>query len=163
MPCRYSAKLGSSWSRHCSAAESYDDDEGSFPAVPVPSLVFYWAKFSVEELEPEMAKDQVCHLSPIISGSVVMPDRRHLRSALHMLHEQRSIRTHFLLFFINFAGTRLACQVAPSHMHMCALHYSSLSPSLPPPCLTSLQYPPSTLGLGSCAQPLQENASSCVP
>lgn len=163
MPCCYSAKLGSSWSRHCSAAESYDDDDGSFPALPVPSLVFYWAKFSVEELEPEMAKDQICHLSPIISGSVVMPDRRHLRSALHVLHEQRSIRTHFLLFFINFAGTRLACQVTPSHMHMCALHYSSLSPSLPPPCLTSLQYPPSTLGLGSCAQPLQENASSCVP
>jgi len=63
----------------------------------------------------------------------------------------------FFLFFFNFASTYFVCQVIPSHICMCALHYSSLSPSLPLLCLASLQYPPSTLGLGSCAQPLQEN------
>lgn len=82
MPCCYSAKLGSSWSRHCSPAESYGDE--SLPAEAVPPLSFYWAKCCAEELEPEMAKDQICHLSPIVSGNVVMPDRRHLRSALHV-------------------------------------------------------------------------------
>lgn len=62
---------------------------------------------------------------------------------------------HF--FFFHFAGTPLTCQVFPSHIGMCALCYNSLSPSFPLLRPASLQNSPSTLGLGSCARPLQEN------
>lgn len=100
-----------------------------------------------------MAKDQTRHLSPIISGSMVMPDRRHSRSALHVWHKQKNIRMHFFFFsfFFNFPGTRLTCQVISSHTRTHALHYS---PHLPPfllLCPTASSFHPGAW------KPLQEN------
>lgn len=53
--------------------------------------------------------------------SAVMPDRRHLRSALHVWQEQKTIRTHFFCFFSEFYWHTSHVSGHPfTHTHVCA-------------------------------------------